>query len=150
MVQSTNRIPLDDAKVQQRPVTELMRELRDDALTLVRQEVDLARVELSEKASRVARHSGYLAIGGLIAYAGLHFLLLSAVVGLYLALVINGMSRADSGWLSPLIVGGILGAIGTVLVAKAVATLKSEPLLPRRTIESLKEDKAWAKEKVAP
>jgi Putative Actinobacterial Holin-X, holin superfamily III len=131
-----------------RSLTDLMAELRDEALTLVRQEVALAKTEMSEKAARVGRNSAYLAAGGLVAYMGLGILLLAAVVGLYLGLVALGLTHATAGWLSPLIVGAIVALIGYVFVQKAISTLKRETVVPERTVESIKADKNWMKEKV--
>jgi hypothetical protein len=62
-----------------RSMVELLKELRDETVTLMRQEVALAKVELSEKAVRYGRNIAYLAIGGLILYAGLLFLLAAAM-----------------------------------------------------------------------
>ena len=49
-------------------------------------------------------------------------------------------------WLAALIVGVVVGAIGYVLVQKGLAALKREDLAPRQTIDTLKEDIAWAKD----
>jgi hypothetical protein len=131
-----------------RPMTDLIRELRDESMTLLRQEVALAKTEVSEKVSRVGSNSAQLAVGGAIAYAGLLFLLVAATAGLYVGLVAAGLSHMTSGWLAPLIVGFIVAIIGYAMVQKALNTLKSEPLVPERTAESLREDKDWLERKV--
>jgi hypothetical protein len=59
------------------------------------------------------------------------------------------MSLGVAVWLAPLIVGGILAAVGYSLVKKALETLKRESLTPEKTTQSLQENKAWLKEKIS-
>lgn len=132
-----------------RPMMDLIRELRDESMTLVRQEVALAKTEVSEKVSRVGSNSAQLAVGGAIAYAGLLFLLVAATAGLYVGLVAMDLSHMTAGWLAPLIIGAIVALIGYAMVQKALNTLKSEPLVPERTAESLRDDKEWLERKVS-
>jgi len=116
---------------------ELFAELTREMSTLVRQEVALARVEMTQKASRAGRNVGFLALGGAVAYAG--FLALMAAVILLLAQLMPF-------WVSALVVGLVVAGIGYFLVRKGLDALKQEDLAPRQTIESLKDDVAWAKE----
>ncbi len=116
---------------------ELFAELTREMSTLVRQEVALARVEMTQKASRAGRNVGFLALGGAVAYAG--FLALMAAVILLLAQLMPS-------WVSALVVGLVVAGIGYFLVRKGLDALKQEDLAPRQTIESLKDDVAWAKE----
>jgi hypothetical protein len=132
-----------------RSLTELLKELRDESVRLFRNEVALAKTEMSEKASRAGRNAAYLGMGGAIAYAGVIILLMAGVVGLYVCLTAAGLSHATSGWLSPLIVGAIVTGIGYALVQKAIATFKHESLTPERTVETLQDNKNWIKEKVS-
>lgn len=131
-----------------RSLTGLVRELRDEALALVRQEVALAKTEMSEKAARVARNSAFVGVGAFLAYAGLFVLLLAGVVGLYLGLVAAGLTHATAGWLSPLIIGAVVALIGYAFARKGLNTLKHESVVPERTVESIKADKEWMEEKV--
>jgi hypothetical protein len=131
-----------------RPMMDLIRELRDESIMLLRQEVALAKTEVSEKVSRVSRNSVYLTVGGAIAYAGLLMLLVAATAGLYVGLVALEFSHMTAGWLAPLIVGAVVAFIGYIFVQKAISTLKREPLVPERTAESLREDKEWLERKV--
>ncbi len=120
-----------------RSIGELFSELSQETATLVRQEVQLAKTEMSQKASRVGKDVGFLAAGGAVAYAGL--LAIIAGVIFLLALVIPL-------WLSALLVGIAVAAAGYFLVRKGLDALKQEDLAPRETIETLKEDKEWAKD----
>ena len=120
-----------------RSLGELFSELSQETTTLIRQEVNLAKTEMSQKASRVGKDVGFLAAGGAVAYAGL-LAIIAGVIAL-LGLVIPL-------WLSALLVGLVVAAIGYFLVRKGLDALKQEELTPRQTIETLKEDKQWARD----
>ncbi len=123
-----------------RSLGELFAELARETSTLVRQEVQLARVELTQQATRIGRDVGALLAGGAVVYAG--FLALIAAVILLLG---------DLGipwWLAALLVGVVVAGVGAILVARSLAALKRVDMVPRRTVETLKEDREWAKEQV--
>jgi hypothetical protein len=44
----------------------------------------------------------------------------------------------------PLIIGLIVGVISIVMIIKGIQTLKKLSLVPKKTVETLKEDKTWA------
>lgn len=123
-----------------RSLGELFSELSRETSTLFRQEIALAKTEMTEKATTVGKNVGFLAVGGAVAYAG--FLVLLGALVVILALFLPW-------WLSALIVGVIVAAVGYALVQKGLSTLKQVDMAPRETIESLKEDKEWVKEQVS-
>jgi tetrahydromethanopterin S-methyltransferase subunit G len=123
-----------------RSLGELLGDLAQQTATLARQEVELAKTEMSQKAAQVGRDLGFLAIGGAVAYAGF----LAILAALIVALAANGVPW----WLAALLVGVVVAGVGYVLVQKGLAALKREDLAPRQTIETLKEDKDWAKEQI--
>jgi Putative Actinobacterial Holin-X, holin superfamily III len=127
----------------------LLKKLRDDTTTLVRDEISLAKTEISEKIASTSRNVGYLAVGALVAYAAL--LLVLQGIGLLLRdlFISGGMNQASASLLGFLIVGGVIGIIGALLIAKALNTLKKEPLTPTKTAETLREDKEWVQNKVS-
>ena len=129
-------------------IVQLLRELTTATRTLLKQEVDLAKTEMTEKASRVGTNLGALAVGGAVAFLGALALLAAMVYGLT-SILSKFMSLGVAVWLAPLIVGGILAAVGTSLVKKALATLKRESLTPEKTTQSLQENKAWLKQKIS-
>lgn len=126
----------------------LLKDIRDQTTLLLRQEVALARTEVSEKVSRIARNSVYLVIGAVVALASLVILLhsLSALVDLWLESA--GMEE-HSTWVALLIVGLVAATIGALTARKGAKTIKHQGLMPEKTIESLKEDKAWMRRKVS-
>lgn len=118
-----------------RSLGDLFSDLTREITTLVRNEVALARVEMSTKISRAARHAGMLAFGAVVALAGLFTLAASLV----LVLVRAGMPA----WGAALLVGLGLAAVGALLATRALTALRQEDLAPTETIETLKETTAW-------
>jgi hypothetical protein len=116
----------------ERSLGELFADLARESSTLIRQEMDLAKTELSQKAAHVGKDIGFLALGGLILYAGLLVVLAGIVIGLDQA----GLP----GWVAALLVGLIVLGVGYGLVHKGLTALRREELAPKRSIESFKED----------
>ena len=131
-----------------RSIGQLLKELTQESSTLLKQEVNLAKTEMSEKASRIGANLGEVAVGGAVALLGAIALLLAAVYGLT-SILNNFMNQEVAVWLAPLVVGGILAAVGYSLIKKALATLKQESITPQRTTQSLQENKEWLKEKIS-
>lgn len=127
-------------RIEERPLGELFSDLVTETTTLVRNEVALAKVEMTQKATAVGRNIGSLVIGGAIGYAAL--LALCAAAILLLALAVPA-------WLAALIVGVVVAVVAWVLISKALTTLRNMDLKPRETVESLKEDAQWIKEQVS-
>jgi len=123
-----------------RSLGDLFGDLARDMGTLVSQEVALARTEITDKATRVGKDVAMLAVGGLVAYAGL--------LAIIAAVIVLMADRGVPLWASALIVGGIIAVIGYVLVQRGISALKQQDLTPSQTIASLKEDTNWAKEQV--
>jgi uncharacterized membrane protein YqjE len=124
---------------QDRSIGELFSELASETGLLIRQEVALAKVELTQKATRVGRNVGYLVLGGAVAYAALLALLAAIII-----LLANVMSW----WVAALVVAVLVGIIAAVLISKALAALKNTDVAPRQTVETLKEDAQWAKQQM--
>lgn len=125
---------------EERSLGELFSELANETSTLVRQEVALAQTELTQKATRVGKNVGFLAIGGAVGYAALLAVL---------AAVIIGLSNFVPAWAAALIVGAVVGVISYLLVSSALNALKKTDLAPRETVEQLKEDAQWLKKQVS-
>jgi hypothetical protein len=118
---------------------DLFTSLTSDLTTLVRKEIDLARTETLEKATRATRNIVMMIAGGLVAYAGLIALIMAAIFLL---------NRAMSLWLSALIVGIVVIVIGAILLLVGRNSLGSMSVVPEKTVESIRENTEWAKEQV--
>lgn len=116
------------------PLGELLGGLYRDTSALLRLEVELAKAEMGQKASRVGKNVGFLAAGGAVAYAGL----LAIIAG-----IIGVLGLLVPVWLSALIVGIVVAGVGGLLVRSGLKTLQQEQLAPQRTIDTLKEDAEW-------
>jgi hypothetical protein len=121
-----------------RSLGDLFSDLTGQIVTLVRQEITLARTELGQTATKVGKDIGFLAVGGMVIYAG--FLALLATIVIVLGTI--GLPW----WLSALIVGLVVSGIGYFLIRRGLDALKKQNFAPQKTIDTLKEDVEWAKE----
>jgi len=129
----------ENRSMENRPLGDLFSDLATEMSNLVRQEVSLAKVEVTQKAKYVGRNVGYLVVGGAVAYAAL-LAILAAIVML--------LARVMPHWGATLIVGVVVGAIGWMLMGKAMMALQQADLTPRETVETLKEDATWMKQQI--
>ena len=127
-----------DVRRDERSLGQLFSDLSRQLTTLVRQEFELARTEVTTRAGAATRDVALIGAGGALAYAGLLVLLIAAV----LLLVEAGLD----GWLAALLVGIAVVAIGGALVWRGRDGLRTASLTPERTIETIKDDAEWAKE----
>lgn len=123
-----------------RSLGDLFAELSSKTSELVREEVALAKAEVSQKATRVGKDVGWLAAGGAIAYAGLLAIMASIIIALGAILPL---------WLSAFLVGLAAAGGGYMLAQKGLSDLKKADIAPNQTIATLKEDAQWAKEQIS-
>ena len=120
-----------------RPVGELLRELSEQTTTLVRQELELAKLELSEKGKRAGIGAGMFGGAGVV---GLY------AVGALTACLILALATAMTGWLAALIVAVVYGAVAGLLALSGKAKVQQAvPPVPEQATESVKEDVQWTK-----
>ncbi|HLZ08151.1 MAG TPA: phage holin family protein [Chloroflexota bacterium] len=117
---------------------DLFNDLSSEVSGLVRQELELAKLELSEKARRIGGDVAILAIGGAILYAGFLALIAAVIVGL--GLIVESMV------LSALIVAVVVLGGGYYCVRQGLNSLKQDNLAPRETLDSLELNLNWAKD----
>lgn len=126
-------------KEQERSIGELFSELAGETSTLIRQEIALAQVEMTHKATTAGKNVGYLAVGGAIGYAGL----LAIVAG-----VIMGLAYLMPAWIAALLVGAVIGIASYLMISSALTALKNMDIKPTETVETIKEDAQWLKDQV--
>jgi hypothetical protein len=136
-----------DRAARERSIGSLFKELRDETTTLMRQELALAKTEMSEKAKVYGRNAAAIGAGSAVLFAGVIVLLLAASAALYVGIVYVTGSHYLAGWLSPLIVGGLAALIGYAVMQKGITTIKHESPVPQKTVDTLNEDKQWLKSK---
>lgn len=132
----TGHSPDHTEEVTESSVGELIGNISNDLSTLFRQEVELAKVELKQEASKAGKAAGMLGGAGFAGYL--------AVVLLSFALVAALSNVMDPGW-AALIVAVLWGIVGAVLYANGRKQLKTVDPTPRRTVDTLKEDAQWLK-----
>jgi Putative Actinobacterial Holin-X, holin superfamily III len=118
-----------------RTLGEMFAELSRETRTLVQQEIQLAKTELTEKASKMGKGAGLIVGGGLIVYGGL----LAIIAAVVLALIAFGLPA----WMSALVGGLLIAGAGYLLIRSGLAAFRAQDLKPRQTIETLKEDAQW-------
>ena len=119
---------------------QLIRSIGSDVSLLVKQQADLAKQEMKQKAGEKAFGGGLLLAAGILALFVLGFLGFAGAAALDLVL---------PAWAAFLIVAVVyaLGATIAGLVGRqAVAT----PAAPEQTMQTVKEDVEWAKRRLRP
>ena len=124
----------------ERSLGDLFGDLSRQLTTLIRQEIDLARTEMTAKATSAGRDAALIGAGGALAYGGA-LVLLGALV---LILVQLGVDA----WLAALIVGIVAVAIGAILMDRGRSRLSQVDMAPERAIETAKDEADWAKEQL--
>ena len=123
-----------------RPTGELVKDLSTQVSTLVRQELELAKVELSAKGKQAGIGAGMMGAGGILALFGVGALTAAAILALDLVL---------AGWLAAAIVGLVWLAIAGILALAGKGRAKrATPPVPEQTVETVKEDVRWTKDSV--
>jgi hypothetical protein len=120
-----------------RPISNILTDLLQQFTTLIKQEGELARTELSENASR--------AITGVVMAVAAAVLLVPALVILLLAAVFGLETTGLEPWLCALVVGGAALLLGLIILAIGIARLRAKTLMPSKTLNQLQEDAAMAR-----
>lgn len=129
-----------------RSVTSLLSDLTQEVTTLVRQELQLAKAEASEKVSQVESGISSIAAGGAVAFGGFLVLLHAAIYGL--ADILDDSYDIPQLWIASIIVGVIVLIIGYALLKNGQSDFKAKNLKPHKTAKSLRKDKDMAKEEI--
>jgi uncharacterized membrane protein YqjE len=128
---------LDEVALGEQPLGHLVKELASQTSTLVRQELDLAKAEMTQKGKVAGTAGAMFGAAGILALLGLGSLTL-----VFIAALATGMEA----WLAALIVTVVYLVIAGGLAMGARTRLrKAGSPLPEETIQTLKEDVRWAK-----
>jgi len=115
---------------------ELVANMTGEISDLMRQEVQLAKVEIKEEIGRAGKAGGMLGAGAFTAYFALLF------ASLALAWLLD---QAMPTALAFFLVAVLYGIAAAVLIARGREQMKHVDPVPRQTVETLKEDVEWAK-----
>jgi uncharacterized membrane protein YqjE len=123
--------------LRERPASELLKQLSDQTTTLVRQEIELAKLELREKGKTAGIGAGMFGGAGVF---GLY------AVGALTATIILALATFMPAWVAALIVTVVYGAIAGVLALRGKSQVKeATPPLPEQAVDTTKEDVRWVK-----
>jgi hypothetical protein len=120
-----------------RSIGELFSDLSQQTAELIRQEMRLAKAELSEKLSDVGRHAAM--IGAALAFG------LAAVIAVAAAVTLLLIDLGLAPWLAAVITAAVMGGIAFVLAQSGISALRKKNIAPVETMHSLKETTQWLK-----
>ena len=125
--------PSDDLR--DRSLEELLKKLGTETTTLVRQEIELAKAEMRDKAQRASKGGAML---GVAAVVGL------MAAGALTAMLILALAAVMPDWLAALIVTVVLGLVAFFLMRSGTEAVKrAMPPVPTESIDKAKEDVEW-------
>lgn len=129
--------PASGADPREQSIGELVKDLATETSTLVRQEIDLAKAEMTERGKQAGKGAGILGAAALVG-------LLAA--GALTACLIAALDLAMATWLAALVVTVVFGAIAAALAMTGRKQIReAAPPVPEQAIDSVKEDVQWAK-----
>jgi hypothetical protein len=123
-----------------RSVPELFTDVLAQITTLLRKEGQLARAEITENLGKMAVGLGFIVGAAVLLIPALVVLLQAAVMGI----AAYGLA---AGW-AALIVGGVVLLLGIALLALGVRRLRTDAMIPRKTIHQFQRDVSFAKDQV--
>jgi uncharacterized membrane protein YqjE len=127
----------DQNELRERSTGDLLKELSDHTTTLVKQEIDLAKAELSDKGKKAGKGAGMFGGAGL--FGVFSFAALTTCI-------IAALESPLNLWLAALIVAVAYAAIAGVLALQGRNKVQEAgPPVPEQATESVKEDVQWAK-----
>ncbi len=123
-----------------RSIPELFSDAVGQLAKLIGNEFELARAELSEKASQAGRAAALIGAGAIVLTPALVLLLFAASA----ALIRAGFSEPVAHLLS----GGVAALVSIGLIATGISRLSGDALKPSVTLDQVQRDKIAAKEMV--
>lgn len=123
-----------------RPLGAVVTSAIDGTRSLLRKQVELAKIEMTEAVAVRAKSAGMMAGAAVMALFALGFAAAAGAAALDLVLPT---------WAAILIVAGVFVAIAGVLALVGRSEMKNAPTAPERTQETLKEDARWARQQLA-
>ncbi len=129
------------ARPDERSIGDLFRNLSQQACTLIRQELELARTEASERASALITDAVWIGAGVLL----IHTALVTGVAAIILWLGQAGMPFATGATAMT----GLLVVIGAVIILLRVSGIRRRRITPSHTVDSIKETGQWLRDQTS-
>jgi lipopolysaccharide export LptBFGC system permease protein LptF len=129
--------PRAQEQAREQSTSELLKDFSDQATTLLRKEIALAKAEVSEKGKRAAIGAGMFGGTGVLGFYAFGALTAAAILAL---------ATAVDAWLAALIVAVVYAAVAGVLALRGKAQVeRATPPVPEQAVDSTKEDLEWMK-----
>lgn len=123
-----------------RSLGELFSDLTRESFSLLRHEVELAKSEVAQKIQKASKATISLMVGAAVVFAGFLSVLAAAVIGLM---------RFMPPGVAALLVGLAAMGVGGIVVLVSRKRLQKEELVPHNTVEVLKGEKEWIKDRMS-
>ena len=124
---------MEDARTISDVLQDILRNLQD----MVRSEIRLARVEIRDEVGRTVSSGVWIAAGAISTVIAWIFLLWTLVYALATRMPL---------WAATLVVGGVMAAAAAVLLMVGIRRIQRVQPIPKRTVESVKENLTWMKQ----
>ncbi len=123
--------PLTGRSTAELSTTELVRRATEQMSQLVREEIQLARLELSKRGRNTGIGAGLVGGAGVFIVYGTGALIAAAVLGL---------ARVLPGWLAALAVGAALVAVAGLLILVGMILVRRAMTTPSDAVRSVRDD----------
>jgi putative superfamily III holin-X len=122
-----------------RPIPEVLRDIVGNLREIVRAEILLAKVEITEEATEAAKAAATFGMGLVSGFYG---------IGLFLLAAVYGLSMIVAPWLAALLVGSLVGIVAIALMSAGKKKFKRLNPARSKTIQRLEENLQWAKHQI--
>jgi len=124
----------------ERSMAEILRDIIGDIQEMIHSEVRLAKAELTEKAQQAGRAGGMLGACALCGFLA---------AGCFVATIVAALALAMPVWLAALLMGVFLTCTGWALYLGGRVRWRHVHPVPDRTVQTLKDNVAWAKHRTS-
>jgi hypothetical protein len=120
-----------------RSLGELFSDLSQQTADLIRQEMRLAKAELSEKLADAGKHAAMIGAGAAFG--------LAAVVSVAAAIALLLIDLGVAPWVAAIVTAALMGGAAYMLAQSGLSALRKKSIAPVETMHSLKETTQWLK-----
>ena len=115
-------------------IGELFNDLARETKILLRQEVQLAKIEMRHTVKHAGKGAGMIAAGGVLGFVGV-----MCITAMFIAL----LSTVMAVWVASLIVGVVVLVVAAILARSGMNEIRKTEVPPKEMVESVREDAIW-------
>jgi YihY family inner membrane protein len=124
---------------ERRSLSDIIRSVVDGVTALIRKEIELAKIEVTEAAAVRAKGAGFMAVAGVLALFALGF---AAAAGS------AALDRVLPAWGAHLIVAAVFVVLALVLFLVGRSAMRGTPVAPEKTQATIRDDVRLVKERI--